>query len=78
MHYGAGRDCEAEGGEFAKRHCKAIAVSVDSVEDHKAWSGDIEETHGCEVNFSIIEDEDRKVSQLYDMLHPGEGDSSTV
>lgn len=64
--------------DFAKRHCKVIAVSVDSVEDHKAWSGDIEETQGCAVNFPIIGDEDRNVSGLYDMLHPGEGDSSTV
>ena len=55
-----------------------IAVSVDSVEDHKAWSGDIEETQGHAVNFPIIGDENRKVAQLYDMLHPGEDDSSTV
>ncbi|WP_273009996.1 peroxiredoxin [Spongiibacter tropicus] len=64
--------------EFAKRQCKVIAVSVDSVEDHKAWSGDIEETQGHAVNFPIIGDENRKVAQLYDMLHPGEDDSSTV
>ncbi|MAY36354.1 MAG: hypothetical protein CMN84_09670 [Spongiibacteraceae bacterium] len=64
--------------EFAKRQCKVIAVSVDSVEDHKAWSGDIEETQGRAVNFPIIGDENRKVAQLYDMLHPGEDDSSTV
>lgn len=64
--------------EFAKRHCKVIAVSVDSVEDHKAWIGDIDETQGCAVNFPIIADTDHHVSELYDMLHPGEGDSSTV
>lgn len=64
--------------EFAKRDCKVIAVSVDSVEDHKAWIGDIDETQGCAVNFPIIGDTDRKVSELYDMLHPGEGDASTV
>jgi alkyl hydroperoxide reductase subunit AhpC len=64
--------------EFAKRRCKVIAVSVDSVEDHKAWIGDIDETQGCTVNFPIIGDVDHKVSELYDMLHPGEGDSSTV
>ena len=64
--------------EFARRQCKVIAISVDSVEDHKAWSDDIEETQGHAVNFPIVGDVDRKVSQLYDMLHPGEDDSSTV
>lgn len=64
--------------QFAKRNCKVIAVSVDSVEDHKAWIGDIDETQGCAVNFPIIGDTDKKVSELYDMLHPGEDDSSTV
>jgi len=64
--------------EFAKRNCKVIVVSVDSVEDHRAWSGDIEETQGCAVNFPIIGDTDRHVSETYDMLHPGEGDTSTV
>ncbi|WP_420427686.1 peroxiredoxin [Algiphilus sp.] len=64
--------------EFDKRNTKVIAVSVDSVEDHKGWSKDIEETQQCTVNFPIIADEHRQVSQLYDMLHPGEGDASTV
>ena len=64
--------------QFAQRNTKVIAISVDPVEDHKGWSGDIEETQGCSVNFPIIADTDHKVSQLYDMLHPGEGDSSTV
>lgn len=64
--------------QFAKRNAKVIAVSVDSVEDHKAWVGDIDETQGCAVNFPIIGDTDRKVSEAYDMLHPGEGDTSTV
>lgn len=64
--------------EFDKRNTKVIAVSVDSVEDHKGWSKDIEETQGCAVNFPIIADADHNVSQIYDMLHPGEGDASTV
>lgn len=64
--------------EFGKRNCKVIAISVDSVEDHKAWIGDIDETQSCHVDFPIIGDPDHKVSELYDMLHPGEGDSSTV
>lgn len=64
--------------EFAKRNAKAIVVSVDSVEDHKAWSQDIAETQGCAPNFPIIGDTDRKVAELYDMIHPNEGDTSTV
>ena len=44
--------------EFAKRNCKVIALSVDSVEDHKAWIGDIDETQGCHVDFPIIGDPD--------------------
>jgi len=64
--------------EFAKRNTKVIVVSVDSVEDHKRWSGDIEETQGCAVNFPIIGDTDRKVAELYDMIHPNAGDTSTV
>lgn len=64
--------------QFAERNAKIIGISVDSVEDHKAWSSDIEDYDGCAVNFPIIADTDHKVSQDYDMLHPGEGDSSTV
>ena len=54
--------------QFAKRNCKVIAVSVDSVEDHKAWAKDIEETQGCGLNLPLIGDTDRKVSELYDMI----------
>lgn len=64
--------------EFAKRNAKAIFVSVDSVADHKAWADDIEETQGHAVNFPIIDGADHKVAELYDMIHPGEGDTSTV
>ena len=64
--------------EFDKRGVKAIAVSVDPVEDHKGWAGDIAEVGGTSLNFPIIADPDRKVSELYDMIHPGEGDTSTV
>lgn len=64
--------------EFAKRNAKIIAISVDSVEDHNGWSKDISDYQGQDVNFPIIADTDHKVSQAYDMLHPGEGDSSTV
>ncbi len=64
--------------EFDKRQCKIIAISVDSVKEHKAWVSDIEETQGRAVNFPIIGDEDKTISRLYDMLHPGEDDSSAV
>jgi alkyl hydroperoxide reductase subunit AhpC len=64
--------------EFAKRGVKVIAVSVDPVESHKEWIKDINETQNTGVNYPILGDDDHKVSQLYDMLHPGEGDSSTV
>ena len=65
-------------GEFAARNAKPIAVSVDSVEDHLRWAPDIAEVAGVEVDFPIIADEDREVSQAYDMIHPGAGDTSTV
>jgi alkyl hydroperoxide reductase subunit AhpC len=65
-------------GEFDKRNVKAIAVSVDPVEDHRGWAPDIAEVGGTALNFPIIADPDRKVSELYDMIHPGEGDTSTV
>lgn len=64
--------------EFAKRGVKVIAVSVDPVESHKEWIKDINETQNTKVTYPILGDQDHKVSQLYDMLHPGEGDSSTV
>jgi len=65
-------------GEFEKRSTKAIAVSVDPVEDHHRWAPDIGEIGGTDLNFPIIADPERKISELYDMIHPGEGDTSTV
>ncbi|MDH4158690.1 MAG: peroxiredoxin [Actinomycetota bacterium] len=64
--------------EFTKRGVKTIAVSVDSLEDHRGWAPDIGDVGGTDLNFPIIADPDRVVSQLYDMLHPGEDDTSTV
>lgn len=64
--------------EFAARSVKAIALSVDSAVSHKGWIDDINETQGCTVNFPIIADEDRKVSELYDMIHPNADNSLTV
>jgi len=64
--------------EFAKRNVKTIAVSVDSLESHNGWAPDIKDVGGVPLNFPIIADPDRMVSMAYDMIHPGEGDSSTV
>ncbi len=65
-------------GDFDARGVKLIAVSVDSVDDHEGWSADIAETQGTAPNYPIIGDPDQKVAQLYDMIHAGEGDTSTV
>lgn len=65
-------------GEFDARNVKAIALSVDSVEDHKAWAGDIESTQGTALNFPIIADPDRTVADLYDMIHPNADNTLTV
>lgn len=64
--------------EFDKRNVKAIAISVDTVDQHNAWAGDIGEVTGNGLNFPIIADPDRSVSNAYDMLHPNAGDTSTV
>src|ERR1700761_7571703 len=56
--------------EFAKRNVKVAALSVDDVESHKGWIKDINETQNTTVDFPIIADKDRKVSELYDMIHP--------
>ena len=64
--------------EFDKRNTKMIALSVDGVESHKDWIKDINETQNTTVNFPIIADEDRKVSDLYDMIHPKANDTLTV
>ncbi|MBI1371997.1 MAG: peroxiredoxin [Phycisphaera sp.] len=65
-------------GEFAKRNVKLIAVSVDSVDDHKGWINDINETQGCTVAYPIIDGADRKVPEQYGMIHPEANDSMTV
>lgn len=65
-------------GEFDKRNVKAIALSVDDVESHKGWIGDINETQSTTVNFPILADGDRTVAQLYDMIHPNANETLTV
>jgi alkyl hydroperoxide reductase subunit AhpC len=68
----------ARRGEFDKRNTKLIAVSVDDVDSHQRWRDDISETQGAELNFPIIGDADRKVADLYDMIHPNANDTLTV
>jgi len=64
--------------EFNKRGVKAIALSVDDVESHKNWIQDINETQNTTVNFPIIADKDRKVSELYGFIHPNASETLTV
>jgi thioredoxin-dependent peroxiredoxin len=64
--------------EFEKRNVKVIALSVDDVDSHKRWVNDIEETQHARINYPILGDPDRKVSKLYDMIHPEANDTLTV
>lgn len=64
--------------EFAQRGVKAIALSVDDVDSHHGWIQDINETQNTTVNFPIIADQDRKVSTLYDFIHPNASETLTV
>jgi alkyl hydroperoxide reductase subunit AhpC len=64
--------------EFAKRNVKPIAVSVDPVDSHNRWVGDINETQNTTVNFPILADADKKVADLYDMIHPNASTTVTV
>ncbi|MHB1843435.1 MAG: peroxiredoxin [Deltaproteobacteria bacterium] len=77
--------CTTELGLVAKlkprldeRNAKAIALSVDDVASHRRWVADIEETQGVKLNYPILADADRKVSKLYDMIHPEANDTFTV
>jgi len=64
--------------EFEKRNVKMVALSVDGVESHKEWIMDINETQNTTVDFPIIADEDKKVAELYDMIHPKADNTLTV
>jgi len=64
--------------EFDKRNVKVVALSVDSVESHKEWIKDINETQNVEVNFPIIADENREIAESYDMIHPNASLTATV
>ena len=63
---------------FSARNVKVAALSVDSLESHKGWVSDINDTQNTQVDFPIIADEDKKVSALYDMIHPNADDKLTV
>ena len=64
--------------EWDKRNVKPIGLSVDPVDSHHKWEGDIEETQGQAVNFPVIADPERTVADLYDMIHPNASDTMTV
>ena len=64
--------------EFDKRNVKVLALSVDPLDSHKGWVNDINETQSCTVNFPIIADPEKKVAEMYDMIHPNALNNLTV
>jgi alkyl hydroperoxide reductase subunit AhpC len=64
--------------EWDKRNVKVVGLSVDGVQEHKEWSQDIEDVTGSALNFPLLADPDRKVADLYDMIHPNANDTLTV
>lgn len=64
--------------EFDKRNVKVLALSVDPIDSHKGWVNDINETQNCTVNYPIIADPDKKVADMYDMIHPNALNNLTV
>ncbi len=64
--------------DFKKRNVKVLAISVDTIDSHKGWVKDINETQGCTVSYPIIADPEKKVANLYDMIHPNALDNMTV
>ena len=65
-------------GEFARRGVKPIAISVDPVDKHRQWIADIDETQNTTVDFPILADPDRKIADLYDLIHPNASTTATV
>ncbi len=65
-------------GEFDKRNTKVLGLSVDPIESHHAWVQDIEDVTGNALNYPLLADPDRKVAELYDLIHPGQSDTTTV
>jgi alkyl hydroperoxide reductase subunit AhpC len=64
--------------EFDRRNVKVIGLSVDPLDSHQAWKQDITDVTGSELNFPLIADDDRKVADLYDLIHPNASDTTTV
>ncbi len=64
--------------EFDRRGVKVIGLSIDPLDSHQGWAKDIEETQGAKVNFPMIADADKKIADLYDMIHPNASDTATV
>lgn len=64
--------------EFAKRNVKVLAISVDPLDSHRGWIGDINETQNANVSYPLIADPDQEVAKLYDMIHPNANDKMTV
>jgi alkyl hydroperoxide reductase subunit AhpC len=64
--------------ERDKRNTKVIALSVDSMQDHNSWKPEVEEVSTTTIGYPIIADPDKKVAELFDMIHPGEGNTSSV
>jgi thioredoxin-dependent peroxiredoxin len=64
--------------EFDKRRTKVIGLSVDPLDSHNRWKGDIAEVTGHDLNFPLIADPDRRIADLYDMIHPNASDTATV
>lgn len=71
-------ECARLKPEFERRGVKVIGLSVDPLDSHKGWAADIAETQGTALNFPVIADADRKVSDLYGMIHPNASDTFTV
>ena len=65
-------------GDFEARDTKVIGLSVDAIEDHNAWSHDIEETQGTPLNFPLVSDVDGSIAEAYDMIHPNSDPKLTV
>ena len=65
-------------GEFDKRNTKVVGLSVDAIGNHEKWSQDIEDVTGSKLNFPLVADTDRKVADLYGMIHPNASDTMTV
>ena len=64
--------------EFDKRNVKVIGLSVDPLDDHRRWVGDIKDVTGAALNFPLIADPDRSIANMYDMIHPSASDTATV